>query len=159
MNAQQPPPTQNILPCPRTHYPPALGAVDVPDSDNGLVGEPVKPAQYQCITGEADDYGKPDKPLPYDNEIDHNIMSPDDVKIAEAEHLQKLTSWHVWKGTLLGVPQRVPFVQHFFKHKNCHLTLCSCNLITDCYPIFLQANMCFFVTSPAPSVLGHYSFV
>ena len=28
-------------------------------------------------------------------------------------------------------PQRVPFVQHFFKHKHCHLTPCSCNLITD----------------------------
>ena len=33
-------------------------------------------------------------------------------------------------------PQRVPFVRHFFKHKNCHLTLCSCNLITDYYPLF-----------------------
>ena len=30
-------------------------------------------------------------------------MSPDEVKMAEAEHLQKLTSWHVRKGALLGV--------------------------------------------------------
>ena len=26
----------------------------------------------------------------------------------------------------------------FFKHKNCHLTLCSCNLITDYYPFFCK---------------------
>ena len=81
----------------------ALGIVDVPDLDHGLVGEPEKPAEFRRITGEADDYDEPDKPLPYSDEIDHDAMSPDETKMVEAEHLQKLTSWHVRKGTLLGV--------------------------------------------------------
>ena len=34
-------------------------------------------------------------------------MSPDKIKMAEAEHLQKLTSWHVRKGTLLGVGDQI----------------------------------------------------
>ena len=33
----------------------ALGAVDVPDSDHGLVGELAKPAEYRRITREVDD--------------------------------------------------------------------------------------------------------
>ena len=40
-------------------------------------------------------------------------------------------------------PQRAPFVQHFFTHKNCHLTVCSFNLITDYCPFFSQANTFF----------------
>ena len=49
--------------------------------------------------------------LSYDDTIDHDIMSPDKVKMAEAEHLQKLMSRCVRKGTLLGVGgqlQKVP---------------------------------------------------
>ena len=76
----------------------ALGAVDVPDSDHDLVGGLAKPTQFRRITGEVDDYAEPEKPLPYIDEIDHGVMSPKEVKMAEAEHLQKLTSWHVWKG-------------------------------------------------------------
>ena len=34
-------------------------------------------------------------------------MSPDKIKMAEAEHLQKLTPWHVRKGTLLGVGDQI----------------------------------------------------
>ena len=45
----------------------------------------------------------PDKHLPYNDTINHDIMSPNEVKMAEAEHLQKLTPWYVQKGTLLGV--------------------------------------------------------
>ena len=39
-------------------------AVDVLDSDHGLVGELAKPAEFRRITGEADDYNEPGKPLP-----------------------------------------------------------------------------------------------
>ena len=81
----------------------ALCAVDIPDSDHGLVGELAKPTKFRRITRKADDYNEPDKPLPYSDEIDHDVMSLDEIKMAEAEHLQKLTSWHVRKGTLLGV--------------------------------------------------------
>ena len=85
----------------------ALCAVDVPDSDHSLVGELAKPAEFGRITGEADDYDDPDKPLPYSDETDHDAMSPDEIKMVEAEHLQKLTSWHVRKGTLLGVGDQI----------------------------------------------------
>ena len=85
----------------------ALGAVDVPDSDHGLFGELAKPVEFQCITGEVDDYNESDKPLPYSDEIDHDTMLPDEIKMAEAEHLQKLTSWNVRKGTLLGVEDQL----------------------------------------------------
>ena len=81
----------------------ALGAVDVPDSNNGLISELAKPANFKRITGEDEDYDVLDKPLPYDDSIDCNIMSPDKVKMVEAEHIQRLTSWHVRKRTLLGV--------------------------------------------------------
>ena len=80
----------------------ALGAVDMPDSDHGFIGELAKPAEFRWITGEDEDYDVPYKPLLYDDTINHDIMSPVKVKMAEAEHLQKLTPWHVRKGTLLG---------------------------------------------------------
>ena len=85
----------------------ALGAVDVPDSDHGLVGELAKTADFRRITGEVDDYDEPDQPLPYSVEIDHDVMSPDEIKMAEAEHLQKLMSWHVRKGTLLSAGDQI----------------------------------------------------
>ena len=65
----------------------ALGAVDVPDSNNGLISELAKPANFKRITGEDEDYDVLDKPLPYDDSIDCNIMSPDKVKMVEEEHI------------------------------------------------------------------------
>ena len=32
----------------------ALGVVDMPDTDQGLIGELAKPAKYRCITGDED---------------------------------------------------------------------------------------------------------
>ena len=81
----------------------AFSAVDMPDSDHGLIGELAKPAEFQRIMGEDEDYDVPNKPLLYNDTINHDIMSLDEGKMAEAEHLQKLTPWHVRKGTLLGV--------------------------------------------------------
>ena len=85
----------------------ALGAVDVPDLGHGLVGKLAKPAEYRHITEREEDYDVPDKSLRYDDEIDHDIMSLDEVEMAEAEHIQKLTSWHVRKGTLLGMGDQI----------------------------------------------------
>ena len=86
----------------------ALGVVNMPDLDHGLVGGLTKPAEFQWVTGEEENYDIPDtKPLPYEDSIDHDIMSPDKIKIEEAEHIQQLTSWHVRKGTLLRVVDQI----------------------------------------------------
>ena len=85
-----------------------LGAVDMPDTKHGLVGELAKPVEFLCITGEEEPYEEPDKPLPYDDQIDHEEMSPEDVKMAEAGHLELLTMWHIRKGTLAGVGEQIP---------------------------------------------------
>ena len=66
----------------------ALGVFDMPDTDHGLIGELAKPAKYRRITGDEDPYTPMDKPLPYDDEIDHDELSPEEVKMAEAEHLE-----------------------------------------------------------------------
>ena len=85
----------------------ALGIVDMPDTDHRLIGELTKTAEYRRITGEEEEYEEMDKPLPYDEDIDHDNMSPEEVKMAEAQHLQLLTMWHVRKGTLLGVGDQI----------------------------------------------------
>ena len=63
----------------------ALGAVDMPDTDHGLIGELAGTTEYRRITGNGEPYEVPDKPLPYNDQIDHDEMSAEEVKMAEAE--------------------------------------------------------------------------
>ena len=79
----------------------------MPDTDHGLIGELAKPAKYRRITGDKDPYDPMDKPLPYNYDIDYDEWSPEEVKMAEAEHLERQTLWHVLKGTLAGVCEQI----------------------------------------------------
>ena len=50
-------------------------------------------------------------------------------------------TFHMY-GTYFWYTSEGPFCStYFFKHKNCHLTLCSCNLITDYY-LFFRKPIC-----------------
>ena len=54
----------------------------------------------------------------------------------------------------LGTPQRVPFVQQLFLSTKTAISLSVHAIWSLIITLFLQANMCFFATSPAPSFLG-----
>ena len=85
----------------------ALGAVDMPDSDHGLIGERTKAAEFRQITGKEDPYSPTKKPLLYDEDIDHDELTREEVKMAEVMHLKLHTLWLICKGALAGVGEQI----------------------------------------------------
>lgn len=85
----------------------ALAAVDVIEDEQNLVGEMTGDAEFRRITESEDDYQEMEKPLPYDTDIDPDAMAPEEVKRREAIHVERQTFWHVRRGTILGVGDRI----------------------------------------------------